>query len=99
MAKGQRTIYVALRMFRQAGRVYQEGDRVTTIDAKLINFYLDGAYVKKVVERIETAQNDSNKNQLTIPDGDIKEPSKPRRKPARRTGGSKPRKPAARKQK
>ena len=89
MAKGQRTSYYAMRMFRQGGRVYQEGQRVVTIDAKLINFYIDGGYVKKVVERIEVAQNTSTENQLTL-NGDTEEPIERKRGKADTTVQSKP---------
>lgn len=84
-------------MFKQSNRIYQEGERVTTIDAKLLTFYIERGYIKKQVEPTEAAQSAADKNQLTIDDGNSKEPSKPRRKPARSTSKSRPRKPAARK--
>jgi hypothetical protein len=99
MAKGQRTVYIALRMFKQSNRMYQEGERVTTIDAKLLTFYLERGYIKKQVEPTEAAQSAADKNQLTIPDGNSEEPKQQRRKPAQRAGRAKPRKPAARKRK
>ena len=84
-------------MFKQSNRIYQEGERVTTIDAKLLSFYIERGYIKKVVEQTEAAQSAADPNQMTIDDGNSKEPGKPRRKPAQSTGKSRPRKPAARK--
>ena len=97
MAKGQRTVYIALRMFKQSNRIYQEGERVTTIDAKLLSFYIERGYIKKVVEQTEAAQSAADPNQMTIDDGNSKEPKQQRGGATKRASRPKPRKPAARK--
>jgi hypothetical protein len=52
MPSGVRTAYYALKEFRQKGRVIKKGERVMSIDSKLIKYYLERGFIEKKVERL-----------------------------------------------